>query len=171
MMAEALWKPLVTEDGSRSSRTKARSSSTANGKSDARSGDGTDELGDEGVRNVKAACIGKLTTMAPAKFLPQLQVCDLACFWRGPARSRRLPRDVELNDQALLKSSPANRAIVAAAVRFTFIDTSSSYDELISPIVVDFLSLMHDENYVSCKPMTYDPSRARQPDTRRADAV
>lgn len=57
-----------------------------------------------------------------------------------------------LNAQALLKSSPANRAIVAAAVRFTFIDTSSSYDEVISPLVVDFLSLMHDENYVSLSP-------------------
>jgi cullin-associated NEDD8-dissociated protein 1 len=37
---------------------------------------------------------------------------------------------------------------VAAAVRYTFIDTSSSYDELIAPIIVDFLSLMEDENVV-----------------------
>lgn len=79
--------------------------------------------GDNSVRNVKAACIGKLTTTAPSKFLPQLQ--------------------------ELLKSSPENRAIVAAAVRYTFIDTSSGYDELIAPIIVDFLSLMHDENIVS----------------------
>jgi hypothetical protein len=28
----------------------------------------------DGTRNVKAACIGKLTTTAPAKFLPQLKV-------------------------------------------------------------------------------------------------
>jgi len=38
--------------------------------------------------------------------------------------------------------------MVAAAVRYTFIDTSSAYDELIAPIIVDFLSLMHDENVV-----------------------
>lgn len=78
---------------------------------------------DDSVRNVKAACIGKLTTTAPAKFLPQLQ--------------------------ALLKSSPQDRAIVTAAVRYTFIDTSSSYDELIAPIIVDFLSLIYDEDVVS----------------------
>ncbi|RXK36749.1 hypothetical protein M231_05984 [Tremella mesenterica] len=81
-----------------------------------------EELGDDGIRNVKAACIGKLTTAAPARFLPQLQ--------------------------ELLRSSPENRALVAAAVRYTFTDTSSSYDELIAPIIVDFLSLMHDENLV-----------------------
>lgn len=38
--------------------------------------------------------------------------------------------------------------MVAAAVRYTFIDTSSGYDELIAPIIVEFLSLMHDENVV-----------------------
>jgi len=47
-----------------------------------------------------------------------------------------------------VRSSPSNRAIVAAAVRYTFIDTSSAYDDLIAPIIVDFLSLMHDENLV-----------------------
>jgi cullin-associated NEDD8-dissociated protein 1 len=78
---------------------------------------------DDSVRNVKAACIGKLTTTAPSKFLPQLQ--------------------------DLLKSSPQDRAIVASAIRYTFIDTSSSYDELIAPIIVDFLSLMHDADVVS----------------------
>jgi cullin-associated NEDD8-dissociated protein 1 len=80
------------------------------------------DIAEDSVRNVKAACIGKLTTTAPHKFLPQLQ--------------------------ELLKSSPRDRALVAAAVRYTFIDTSSSYDELIAPIIVDFLSLMHDENVV-----------------------
>lgn len=29
---------------------------------------------DDGIRNVKAACIGKLTVATPARFLPQLQV-------------------------------------------------------------------------------------------------
>lgn len=51
--------------------------------------------------------------------------------------------------QNLLRSTAANRALVAAAVRYTFIDTSSAYDELIAPIIVEFLSLMHDENLVS----------------------
>jgi hypothetical protein len=51
--------------------------------------------------------------------------------------------------QSLLESGARNRAIVAAAVRYTFIDTSSSYDELIAPLIVEFLSLMRDENLVS----------------------
>lgn len=102
VLADQLWQPLFSADMSTGTPT------------------GT---GDNSVRNVKAACIGKLTTTAPSKFLPQLQ--------------------------HLLKSSPENRAIVAAAVRYTFIDTSSSYDELIAPVIVDFLSLMHDDNIVS----------------------
>jgi len=48
----------------------------------------------------------------------------------------------------MIGSSSRNKAIVAAAVRYTFIDTSSSYDEIIAPLIVDFLSLMHDENLV-----------------------
>lgn len=91
--------------------------------SSATSTSGSEKAGDSSVRNVKAACIGKLTTTAPSKFLPQLQ--------------------------ELLKSSAEDRAIVAAAVRYTFIDTSSSYDELIAPVIVDFLSLMRDEDVVS----------------------
>lgn len=51
--------------------------------------------------------------------------------------------------QGLLRSTPKNRALVAAAVRYTFIDTSSSYDELISPLIGEFLSLMRDDNLVS----------------------
>ncbi|WWD22460.1 hypothetical protein CI109_106951 [Kwoniella shandongensis] len=102
LLADAMWKPLFADD---------QSSTNKKG-----------EMGDDGIRNVKAACIGKLTTTAPSKFLPQLQ--------------------------ELLRSSPSNRAIVAAAVRYTFIDTSSSYDELIAPIIVDFLSLMRDENLI-----------------------
>lgn len=73
-MADNLWKPLVTEDAPTTARANGRSSATTNGGAKAdKKGNGA--LGDEGVRNVKAACIGKLTTMAPAKFLPQLQVC------------------------------------------------------------------------------------------------
>ncbi|WVQ80275.1 hypothetical protein IAT38_002380 [Cryptococcus sp. DSM 104549] len=104
-LADTLWTPLFADDLSVSTTS-----------------DKAAETGDDGIRNVKAACIGKLTTTAPGKFLPQLQ--------------------------QLLRSSPSNRAIVAAAVRYTFIDTSSSYDELIAPIIVEFLSLMKDENLI-----------------------
>ncbi|WVQ93760.1 hypothetical protein IAU59_000837 [Kwoniella sp. CBS 9459] len=100
-LADTLWKPLFADDVSKS---------------------GAEDIGDDGVRNVKAACIGKLTTTAPSKFLPQLQ--------------------------ERLRSSPGDRAIVAAAVRYTFIDTSSSYDEIIAPIIVDFMSLMRDSNLI-----------------------
>ncbi|KIR30138.1 tip120-family protein [Cryptococcus deuterogattii LA55] len=102
-LADTLWAPLF-------SATDATSASKAN------------STGDDGIRNVIAACIGKLTTTVPAKFLPQLQ--------------------------HLLHSSPSNRATVAAAVRYTFIDTSNGYDELIAPILVEFLSLMKDENLI-----------------------
>ncbi|OCF45173.1 tip120-family protein [Kwoniella heveanensis CBS 569] len=101
LLADTLWKPLFADDTSKTS---------------------ADDIGDDGIRNVKAACIGKLTTTAPGKFLPQLQ------------------------DR--LRSSPGDRAIVAAAVRYTFIDTSSSYDEIIAPIIVEFLSLMRDSNLI-----------------------
>lgn len=100
-LADHSWSPLFAQD----------SSST------------NTDIGEDSVRNVKAACIGKLTTTAPQKFLPELQ--------------------------NLLTSSVRDRALVAAAVRYTFIDTSSSFDELIAPIIIDFLSLVHDENVVS----------------------
>ena len=100
-LADHSWSPLFAQDSTTSSS----------------------DIGEDSARNVKAACIGKLTTAAPHKFLPELQ--------------------------SLLSSSPRDRALVAAAVRYTFIDTSSSYDELIAPVIVDFLSLVHDENVVS----------------------
>ncbi|KAL7418817.1 hypothetical protein Q5752_006501 [Cryptotrichosporon argae] len=81
-----------------------------------------DDLGDDGIRNVKAACIGKLTTAAPGKFLPQLQ--------------------------ALLKSKPRDKAIVAASVRYAFIDPSSANDDVLAPLIGDFLSLLKDDNVI-----------------------
>ena len=100
-LADHSWSPLFAQD-----------SSTAES-----------DIGEDSVRNVKAACIGKLTTTAPQKFLPELQ--------------------------NLLTSSVRDRALVAASVRYTFIDTSSSFDELIAPIITEFLSLVSDENVVS----------------------
>lgn len=96
MMADSLWPALVSSD--------------------------TSEAADEGVRNVKAACIGKLLTLAPGRYLPQLQ--------------------------SLFNSTPTNRAIVAASIRYAFIDTSTSYDELIAPILSDFLRLLADEDLI-----------------------
>lgn len=83
-------------------------------------------VSDDGVRNVKAACIGKLTVAAPARFLPQLE--------------------------EMLTGTSQQRALVAAAIRYTFIDSTkdsnSRADELIAPIVGEFLSLMKDESVV-----------------------
>ena len=58
-IAESLWKPLFADSEQSQSQTSSN----------------VDDAGDDGIRNVKAACIGKLTTAAPSKFLPQLQVC------------------------------------------------------------------------------------------------
>ena len=71
-----------------------------------------------------ASCIGKLTTSNPAKYLPLLQ--------------------------SQLQSSSADiRATVASAVRYTFTDTAASYDDILAPLIVEFLSLMHDKDLVS----------------------
>ncbi|KAG8930309.1 hypothetical protein FRC03_000633 [Tulasnella sp. 419] len=74
---------------------------------------------EETTRNVAAACLGKLTTTNPSQYLPQLQV--------------------RLDD-----SKPSVRATVVAAIRYTFAETDQSYDELLSPLIVQFLSLVHD---------------------------
>ncbi|KAJ7596512.1 armadillo-type protein [Mycena floridula] len=79
------------------------------------------ENSEETTRNVAAACLGKLATTHPSKYLPQLH-----------ARIR--------------DSNSSTRATVVSAIRYTFADTSQSYDELLSPLIVDFLSLMADED-------------------------
>ena len=45
--------------------------------------------------------------------------------------------------------NPDIRATVVSAVRYTFADTSSSYDQLLSPLLPDFFSLMVDEHLVN----------------------
>lgn len=45
--------------------------------------------------------------------------------------------------------SSAVRATVVASVRYTFADNTQSYDELLSPLIVDFLSLVQDSDLVS----------------------
>lgn len=65
-LADQLWNPLFDEsDGAATGRNK-RAVPTVGGA----------DIGDDGIRNVKAACIGKLTMTAPGKYLPQLQVCS-----------------------------------------------------------------------------------------------
>ncbi|THV01265.1 TIP120-domain-containing protein [Dendrothele bispora CBS 962.96] len=79
------------------------------------------ENAEETTRNVAAACLGKLATTHPAKYLPQLHA-------------------------RIKDSNPAARATVVSAIRYTFAETVQSYDELLSPLLVDFLSLMMDED-------------------------
>ncbi len=77
------------------------------------------EAQEEGTRNVAADCLGQLTVINPAKYLPQLQA-------RLSAPSRH------------------TRATVIAAIRFTFTNDSSAYDQLLAPLIVEFFRLMND---------------------------
>ncbi|KAG6828860.1 hypothetical protein H0H92_006567 [Tricholoma furcatifolium] len=79
------------------------------------------ESSDETTRNVAAACLGKLATTHPSRYLPQLHT-------------------------RIREPSAATRATVVSAIRYTFADNSQSYDELLAPLLVDFLSLMLDED-------------------------
>ncbi|GAA5941561.1 uncharacterized protein JCM15063_001621 [Sporobolomyces koalae] len=76
---------------------------------------------EESTRNVAADCIGHLTTSNPARYLPQLQA-------------------------RLASESAHERATVIAALRFTFTNDSTSYDELLAPIIVEFFKLMKDSD-------------------------
>ncbi|KAI9445588.1 TIP120-domain-containing protein [Lactarius indigo] len=77
------------------------------------------ESADESSRGVAAACIGKLITTHPARYLPQVH-----------ARIR--------------DPNAATRATVLSAIRYTFVDSSSAFDEVLAPYILDFLSLMDD---------------------------
>ena len=96
---------------------------------------------EETTRNVAAACLGKLATIAPSRYLPELHVTTLT-----------LPQmhltDIFLCQARIRDPNPDIRATVVSAIRYTFADVSRSYDELLSPLIVDFLSLMADENLV-----------------------
>ncbi|KAF8139703.1 armadillo-type protein [Boletus edulis] len=74
---------------------------------------------EESTRNVAAACLGKLTTTHPSRYLPQLHA-------------------------GIRDANPAVRATVVSAIRYTFAESSPSYDELLAPLIMDFLSLMKD---------------------------
>ncbi|KAG0233459.1 Cullin-associated NEDD8-dissociated protein 1 [Actinomortierella wolfii] len=79
------------------------------------------ESQEEGTRNVVAECLGKLTLTNPYKFLPELQT-------------------------RLRSPSPHIRGTVVSAFKYTFTDHTRSYDELLQPLIVEFLSLMKDQD-------------------------
>ncbi|KAI0063091.1 TIP120-domain-containing protein [Artomyces pyxidatus] len=79
------------------------------------------ENADESSRNVAAACIGKLITTNASRYFPQVH-----------ARIR--------------DPNAATRATVLSAIRYTFVDSSQSYDDVLAPHIIDFLSLMEDED-------------------------
>jgi len=79
------------------------------------------ESQEEGTRNVVAECLGKLTLTDPYKFLPELQT-------------------------RLRSESPQIRGTVLSAFKYTFTDNTRSYDELLRPLIVEFLSLMKDKD-------------------------
>ncbi|OAX40483.1 TIP120-domain-containing protein [Rhizopogon vinicolor AM-OR11-026] len=79
------------------------------------------EDAEDSMRNVAAACLGKLTTTHPSRYLPQLH-------------SR-------IHDE-----NPATRATVVSAIRHTLAESAPSYDEVLAPLIMDFLDLIHDQD-------------------------
>jgi cullin-associated NEDD8-dissociated protein 1 len=98
------------------------------------------ENSEEITRNVAAACLGKLSTTNPSKYLPQLHVSN-------PTTTTF---SVLTDTQSCIKdANPTSRATVVAAIRYTFAESSPAFDELLGPILIDFLSLMLDPDLVS----------------------
>lgn len=78
---------------------------------------------EEIARNVAAACLGKLTTAYPSPYLEQLH----SRIW---------------------ETDPAVRIAVISTIRYTFVDSEPSYDDLLAPHIMDFLGLMKDSDLV-----------------------
>ncbi|KAI9137796.1 cullin-associated NEDD8-dissociated protein 1-like protein [Paraphysoderma sedebokerense] len=76
---------------------------------------------EEGTRIVIAECLGKLTLTNATKFLPELQ-------------------------SRLQSPSAEIRATVIGAIKYTFTDHTQKSDELLRPLIVNFLSLMQDKD-------------------------
>ena len=99
------------------------------------------ENAEETTRNVAAACLGKLATTHPSRYLPQLHVHS-SC--------PNIDSYIHLNFQARIRDDNASaRATVISAIRYTFADTSQTYDNLLAPLIVDFLALIQDDDLVS----------------------
>ena len=118
-LSSALWGPLFQICDSASAQQKAGASNGMGGSS-AKAGD---EARLDGTRNIAAECLGKITLTNPATHLGQLQ-------------------------SRMQATSAGTRAAVITAIRFTFSDASSAYDDLLAPLIVQFLSLMHDPDLV-----------------------
>lgn len=95
---------------------------------------------EEITRNVAAACLGKLSTTNPSKYLPQLHVSDIII----PA-----PGILTGVQNRIKDGNPTGRATVVAAIRYTFAESSPAFDKLLGPILIDFLLLMLDPDLVS----------------------
>ncbi|KAF7722886.1 Cullin-associated NEDD8-dissociated protein 1 [Apophysomyces ossiformis] len=74
---------------------------------------------EEGTRTVVAECLGKLSLTDPPKFLPQLQ-------------------------ERLSSPSGPVRSTVVTAVKYAVVDPSQEHDELLKPIILQFLALLQD---------------------------
>jgi cullin-associated NEDD8-dissociated protein 1 len=75
----------------------------------------------EGVHSLLAEILGKLSILNPEGFLPQLQV-------------------------HLSSEKASVRATVLSAVKYTFGQPHDRYDDLLRPIIADFLALVEDED-------------------------
>ncbi|OBZ85871.1 Cullin-associated NEDD8-dissociated protein 1 [Choanephora cucurbitarum] len=76
---------------------------------------------EEGTRTVVAECLGKLALTNHAKFMPQLE-------------------------ERLSSSSAYVKATVATAIKYAVVDPSEDVDELLKPIMAQFLSLLQDND-------------------------
>ncbi|KAJ3188217.1 Cullin-associated NEDD8-dissociated protein 1 [Gaertneriomyces sp. JEL0708] len=83
----------------------------------------TEETQEETTRNIIAECLGKLSLSQPGQFLPDLQ-------------------------SRLSSSSPQTRATVVSAIRYTFTARveRENYDDLLRPLIIDFLRLVQDSD-------------------------
>jgi len=70
-------------------------------------------------------------------------MCALCPLRNPPRTDKSLLCQARIHDK-----NAATRATVVSAIRYTFADTSQSYDELLAPLLVDFLSLMLDQDLV-----------------------
>jgi len=80
---------------------------------------------DEALRNIASECLARLILTDPTKYLSELQ-------------SRLV--------NASGASNSKTRAAVISAVRFTLTDTSTSYDEALKPVIMDFLACLNDDD-------------------------
>lgn len=75
---------------------------------------------DEGERSKVAECVGRLSILNPEKFLPELQSYLSSPNW-------------------------AIRVTALSSVKYTFGQSHDRYDELLRPIILNFLELVEDE--------------------------